>query len=247
MLTDFLSQFSGSKFVKIWKINVPAIKQNNSCDSSNSTNSQGDNSINYDLEKTEVRELQILRDHSDYLSIICVYGNAIYSSCSDGHIYIHTFPELDKDTIHYEMAFDDEGTAASALATTTLRKPNSNQSVFGADDEDSGTSNQEVSTQLLSTTSPEQSTEVCMGPRLCRTGKTGLVRSSSSFQVSFQLKPSVCSIDGRIKLPNFTTGKPDAIKEEEEEWDPNSDSDIEDSDEYEVVYVSDEDSEYDSS
>ena len=29
------------------------------------------------------------------------------------------------------------------------------------------------------------STEVCRGPRLCRTGKTGLVRSSSSFQVTF--------------------------------------------------------------
>ena len=63
----------------------------------------------YNLEKTEVRELQILRDHSDYLSIICVHDNAIYSSCSDGHIYVHTFPRLDKDTIHYDMAFDDEG------------------------------------------------------------------------------------------------------------------------------------------
>ena len=40
---------SGSKFVKIWKI------------------SQGE-----DLESTEVKELQILRDHTDYLSIIKV-------------------------------------------------------------------------------------------------------------------------------------------------------------------------------
>ena len=29
---------------------------------------------------------------------------------------------------------------------------------------------------------PEEPTELCRGPRLCRTGKTGLVRSSSSFQ-----------------------------------------------------------------
>ena len=57
-------------------------------------------------------------------------------------------------------------------------------------------------------------------------------------QVSFQLKPSVCTIDGRIKLPS--TNKPAAI-EEEDEWDPDSDSDV-DSDEYEVVYVSDDES-----
>ena len=29
---------------------------------------------------------------------------------------------------------------------------------------------------------PEDPTELCLGPRLCRTGKTGLVKSSSSFQ-----------------------------------------------------------------
>ena len=29
---------------------------------------------------------------------------------------------------------------------------------------------------------PEAPTELCLGPRLCRTGKTGLVKSSSSFQ-----------------------------------------------------------------
>ena len=58
--------------------------------------------------------------------------------------------------------------------------------------------------------------------------------------MSFQLKPSVCTIDGRIKLPS--SNKPAAIQEEDE-WDPDSDSDADDSDEYEVVYVSDEDSE----
>ena len=60
-------------------------------------------------------------------------------------------------------------------------------------------------------------------------------------QVSFQLKPSVCSIGGSIKLPTST--KPAAIQEEDE-WDPDSDSDVDDSDEYEVEYeyVSDEDS-----
>ena len=75
------------------------------------------------------------------------------------------------------------GMVASALATTTLRKPGSinQKSLDGPDDEDTAASD---STQLLSTTSPEGSTEICDGPKLCRTGKTGLVRSSSSFQVT---------------------------------------------------------------
>ena len=68
-----------------------------------------DSTITYDLEKTEVRELQILRDHTDYLSILCLFGDSIYSSCSDGHIYSHTFPELNSDTVHYDMAYDEEG------------------------------------------------------------------------------------------------------------------------------------------
>ena len=40
----------------------------------------------FDLESTEVRELQILRDHTDYLTCIKVFGNTIYSSCSDGEV-----------------------------------------------------------------------------------------------------------------------------------------------------------------
>ena len=52
---NFLSRYlitgsSGSKYVKVWKINQ-----------------QGS-----DLESTEVKELQILRDHTDYLSVIKV-------------------------------------------------------------------------------------------------------------------------------------------------------------------------------
>ena len=68
----------GSKFVKIWKINVPKAK--------------GGGGLN--LEGTEIRELQILRDHTDYLSTFCVYGDTIYSSCSDGKVYAHTFPKV---------------------------------------------------------------------------------------------------------------------------------------------------------
>ena len=68
-----------------------------------------DKKITYELEKTEVRELQILRDYSDYLSIFRVFGGSIYSSCSDGHIYNHAFPELNSETVHYDMAYDEEG------------------------------------------------------------------------------------------------------------------------------------------
>ena len=72
------------------------------------------------------------------------------------------------------------------------------------------------------TESPENPTAVCPGPRLCRVGKTGLVRSSSSFQVKIQLMPKVATAQKKIRLP--------ATLVEEE-----SDSD-EDSSEYEVVY-----------
>ena len=68
------------------------------------------------------------------------------------------------------------GAIASALATTTLRNRGEGNPVPEED-----TASKGVTTQLLST--PESSTEVCDGPRLCRTGKTGLVKSSSSFQV----------------------------------------------------------------
>ena len=58
---------SGSKFVKIWKIE------------------------NYleDVTKTDVTELQILRDHSDYWSIVGIQKDTIFSTSGDGNIYLH--------------------------------------------------------------------------------------------------------------------------------------------------------------
>ena len=63
---------SGSKFVKIWKIE------------------------NYEenVNKTDVTELQILRDHSDYLSVISVQKDTIFSSSGDGNIYLHRYVKL---------------------------------------------------------------------------------------------------------------------------------------------------------
>ena len=81
-LTDngyLITGSAGSKYLKIWKIK---------------TNleygyTEDDDSPEFDLETTEVRELQILRDHSDYLTVIKVFGNTIYSSCSDGEVCVH--------------------------------------------------------------------------------------------------------------------------------------------------------------
>jgi hypothetical protein len=84
-----------------------------------------------------------------------VYGNTIYSSCSDGQIYMHTFPDGGSQP-HYEMAVD-----ADTDASTSVLLSRENRTV-AAD--------------------PEQPTELCEGPKRCKTGKTGLVKSSSSFQ-----------------------------------------------------------------
>ena len=68
----------GSKYVKVWKIDIP----------------MNGVSTKPNVEGTEVRELQLLRDHTDYLSTFCVYSDTIYSSCSDGKVYAHTFPKV---------------------------------------------------------------------------------------------------------------------------------------------------------
>ncbi len=78
-LTDngyLISGSAGSKFLKIWKIKTPL----------EYGYTEEDGCPEYDLEATEVRELQILRDHTDYLTCIKVFGNTIYSSCSDGEV-----------------------------------------------------------------------------------------------------------------------------------------------------------------
>ena len=53
------------------------------------------------------------------------------------------------------------------------------------------------------------------------------------------MKPSVSESCLKIKLP--VASKPAAIQEEDE-WSADSDSDVDDSDEYEIEYVSDEES-----
>jgi len=140
----------GSKFVKIWKV-----------------------SCNENIEKTDVTELQILRDHTDYLSVMKVDGDSVISASGDGNIYIHSFPSGQQ---HYDML-------------TSCQERNSVAVLY-----------QGATAGLADTV--ERPTVKCEG-RLCRAGKTGLARSSSSFEVCFALKPLTHSLtSGCITLPS---------------------------------------------
>lgn len=160
---------AGSKFIKIWKIE-----------------NYEDNVL-----KTEVTELQILRDHSDYLSILRVQGNSIFSSSGDSKVFIHTFPEGEQ---HYDMLRTYERNSVAVLF------------------------------QGKKGLAPSESkpTVICEGKH-CRVGKSGLARSSSSFEVKFSLKPTTAIAEGRLVVPQ-------TIAEEE------TDSE---SDEFVIEYVTD--------
>jgi len=141
---------SGSKFVKIWKIE------------------------NYqeDVKKTDVTELQILRDHSDYLSVISVQKDTIFSTSGDGNIYLHRFPEGKQ---HYDMLRTQERNSVAVL----YQGP-----------------------QIGFAPTVEKPTVICEG-KLCKAGKSGLAKSSSSFEVSFALKPLQRSLtEGKLIVPN---------------------------------------------
>ena len=47
-----------------------------------------------EYENTEVTELQILREHSEFLTTFAVFEDTIYSSCADGQILCHVFPKV---------------------------------------------------------------------------------------------------------------------------------------------------------
>ena len=70
---------------------------------------------------------------------------------------MHSFPD-EGQLPHYEMAVDADDDTASAVML---------------DKQGSGV-----------VARPEKPTELCLGPGRCQTGKTGIVKSSSSFQVS---------------------------------------------------------------
>lgn len=171
---------SGSKFIKIWKVE----------------------GYEADILRTEVTELQILREHADYLTIFRLQDSSIFSSSGDGTIFIHTFPEGQQ---HYDMLRTHERNSVAVLFQGGV---------------------QELAPTL------EKSAVVCEG-RLCRVGKIGLAKSSSSFQVCFALKPATASAEGRLCLPQtideesdedefvieyVTDSEADENEDEDEEW-----------------------------
>jgi len=168
----------GSKFVKIWKVNTESGV----------------------LAKTDVTELQILREHKDYLSVLAVEGDCIVSASGDGSVLLHKFPQGQQ---HYDML-------------TTCQERNSVAVLYQGP-------NAGLADNVESPTLP------CLG-RFCKAGKTGLAKSSSSFEVCFALKPLTHSLtSGCITLP--------AVQE---------DSDEESDCEYVIEYVTDSDEEDDS-
>jgi len=162
---------SGSKFVKIWKVN----------------------SYKEDVANTDVVELQILRDHSDYLSVIKVEGDTVFSCSGDGNIYMHRFPVGER---HYDML-------------TTDQERNSVAVLYQGPERGLAPA-------------VERPTIMCEG-KLCKAGKTGLAKSSSSFEVCFALKPLTHSLT--MTLPQVL-----------------EDSEDEESCEFVIEYVTDDDS-----
>jgi len=168
---------TGSKYVKIWKIEHTEGK----------------------LEKTDVTEMQILREHSDYLSVIAVHKDTVFSASGDQNIWLHRFPTGKQ---HYDMLRTQERNSVAVL----YQGPQSGIAP-----------------------SVERSTLPCEG-KLCKAGKSGLAKSSSSFQVNFNFKPLTKSLtEGTLVLPQ-------TIQEDSEDDD---DSDCE----FVIEYVTDSDDE----
>ena len=192
-----ITSSAGSKFIKVWRIR----------------DGHRDSQEKTDYSRVEVTELQILRDHTDFLTAMAVADGTVFSACASSELlYLHSFPAGGP---HYEMATEQENHSSVSY---------NNQAGI---------------------TSPDRPTEVCEGPRLCKTGKTGLVKSSSSFQVSFQLKPKVCSVDTRIRLPKSRIAS--TLEEDSDEWESSDESEDNDNG-CEIIYeTSDEDEYYSSS
>ena len=57
-------------------------------------------------------ELQILREHTDYLSVIAVHKDTIFSASGDENIYLHRFPTGKQ---HYDMLRTQERNSVAVL------------------------------------------------------------------------------------------------------------------------------------
>ena len=68
------------------------------------------------LDKTDVTELQILREHTDYLSVIGVHKDTVFSASGDMNIYLHRFPTGKQ---HYDMLRTQERNSVAVLYQVT--------------------------------------------------------------------------------------------------------------------------------
>ena len=69
------------------------------------------------LDKTDVTELQILREHTDYLSVIGVHKDTVFSASGDMNIYLHRFPTGKQ---HYDMLRTQERNSVAVLYQVTV-------------------------------------------------------------------------------------------------------------------------------
>ena len=71
------------------------------------------------LDKTDVTELQILREHTDYLSVIGVHKDTVFSASGDMNIYLHRFPTGKQ---HYDMLRTQERNSVAVLYQVTVER-----------------------------------------------------------------------------------------------------------------------------
>ena len=71
------------------------------------------------LDKTDVTELQILREHTDYLSVIGVHKDTVFSASGDMNIYLHRFPTGKQ---HYDMLRTQERNSVAVLYQVTAER-----------------------------------------------------------------------------------------------------------------------------
>ena len=62
-------------------------------------------------------ELQILREHTDYLSVIGVHKDTVFSASGDMNIYLHRFPTGKQ---HYDMLRTQERNSVAVLYQVNL-------------------------------------------------------------------------------------------------------------------------------
>ena len=73
-----------------------------------------------EYENTEVTELQILREHSEFLTTFAVFEDTIYSSCADGQILCHVFPKVSDTYVQSATKWQFLGCVISPLTGRTF-------------------------------------------------------------------------------------------------------------------------------